>query len=216
MSVPKMEPQSVRQDRSIWADKMVHKIYKTMDSASSLNSLANKWSEEAHSAPTAKRKKHALEMMKRIALIGSALRAQKPELAVYIASMNSDLSAVHVPHDGPTALTLPSEMVRELRAIGGVTVMDGAQIDLAMHLPSEGRHGRKQRFGGDKGARIAAESRPSADEILNAYSRAKDKEETILAARLAVVAHFKKERRVVSLRRVQDLTTSGRLGRPNK
>lgn len=216
MNGPRMEPEPVRQERKKWADKMVHKIHKTIGSASSLHSLANKWSEEAHSAPTPERKKHALEMMKRIALIGAAVRAKKPFLAVWIASLNSDLSAIRAPHDGPTVLALPAEMVRELRTVGGVTVMDGAQIDLAMHLPTEGRRGRPQRFGGKKGAEAVSQSRPSDTEIRNFFAREKCGAESTLDARRAVVDYFTKNRKTVSLRRVQNLTSSGKRGRPIK
>ena len=174
-----------------------------------------KWSYEAQNAPTEARQKHAIRMSQRMAQIAAAIQADNPMLAVYIAVLNSDLSAILCPREGSTVRAMSAGSIALLRAFGA-TVADGAKVDLAMYLPAMGRSGRPQRTGGAKGARIVAESRPSDDDIRTAFFQAKDNGESLSAARHAVVARFKKDRCIVSLRRVQNLTTSGKRGRPNK
>jgi len=158
------EAESVRVERCQKADRWVRDCGDHITAKDDLQQLAQKWSAEAVNAPDPKRRKFAESMMWRLSQIGAALRAGKPELAVYLATFNSDLSSINVNYYSDGKWEMPAAMQEEMKKMGAVIVpgKSGKVImDNSCLLPTEGRIGRSQRLGGLRGVEETLKSKPA-------------------------------------------------------
>ena len=123
-----------------------------------LDDLISRWNNEAASTTDAKRNYFARKMVSKLKLIKTSLLANMPEMAVFIATSNSDFTSIFLGHCGDGQIKIPKHK-QEKCSLPGVkfSPVDDNKVSFDgkfLFLPNEGLVGRPQRTGGKKGSEI--------------------------------------------------------------